>query len=105
MQEMEHQHPKCQRHCSSDNTVQNTTGDTSNDKMSAGGTFNLHQQQLKGMWYTYTLLSKVKSKLGNTCTNVYTQGKFTQVIPMTSQTKDARKSLVDFTDDDVRIPE
>jgi hypothetical protein len=50
-----------------------------------------------------TLLSKVKSKLGNTCANVYTQGKFTRVVPMTSR-KDAGKSLIDFTDD-VRIPE
>jgi hypothetical protein len=38
---------------------------------------NLHQQRLKGTWYADTLLSKVKSKLGNTCANVYTQGKFT----------------------------
>jgi hypothetical protein len=41
--------------------------------------------------------------LGNTCANVYTQGKFTQVIPMTSR-KDAGKLLIDFTDD-VGIPE
>jgi hypothetical protein len=50
-----------------------------------------------------TLLSKVKSKLGNTCANVYTQGKFTRVVPMISR-KDAGKSLIDFTDD-VGIPE
>jgi hypothetical protein len=49
------------------------------------------------------LLSKVKSKLGNTCANVFTQGKFTRVIPMTSR-KDAGKSLIEFTDD-VGIPE
>jgi hypothetical protein len=35
--------------------------------------------------------------------NVYTQGKFTRVVPMTSR-KDTGKSLVDFTDD-VGIPE
>ena len=64
---------------------------------------NLHWQRLKGMWYANTLLSKVKSKLGNTCANVYTQGKFTRAIPMTSR-KDAGKSLIDFTDD-VGIPE
>jgi hypothetical protein len=58
---------------------------------------------LRGTWYADTLLSKVKSKLGNTFANVYTQGKFTHVIPMTSW-KDAGKSLVDFTDD-VGIPE
>jgi hypothetical protein len=64
---------------------------------------NLHRQRLKGTWFADTLLSKVKSKLGNTCANVYTQGKFTRVIPMTSR-KDAGKSLIDFTDD-VGIPE
>jgi hypothetical protein len=35
---------------------------------------HLHQQRLRGTWYTDTLLSKVKSKLGNTCANVYTRG-------------------------------
>jgi hypothetical protein len=64
---------------------------------------NLHQQRQKGTWFADMLLSKVKSKLGNTCANVYTQGKFTRVIPMTSR-KDAGKSLIDFTDD-VGIPE
>jgi hypothetical protein len=64
---------------------------------------HFHQQQLQGTWYTDTLLSKIKSKLGNTCANVYTQGKFTRVIPMTSR-KDAVKSLINFTDD-VGIPE
>jgi hypothetical protein len=64
---------------------------------------NLHRQRLKGTWFADTLLSKVKSKLGNTCANVYTQGKFTRVIPMTSR-RDAGKSLIDFTDD-VGIPE
>ena len=49
------------------------------------------------------LLLKVKSKLGNTCANLYTQGKFTHVILMTSR-KDAGKSLINFTDD-VGIPE
>jgi hypothetical protein len=63
---------------------------------------NLHRQRLKGTWYANTLLSKVKSKLGNTCANVYTQGKFTQVVPMTSH-KDAGKSLLEFTND-VGIP-
>ena len=64
---------------------------------------NLHRQRLRGTWFADTLLSKVKSKLGNTCANVYTQGKFTRVIPMTSR-KDAGKSLIEFTDD-VGIPE
>jgi predicted GIY-YIG superfamily endonuclease len=55
------------------------------------------------MWYAKTLLSKVKSKLGNTCANIYTQGNFTRVVLMTSR-KDAGKSLIEFTDD-VGIPE
>jgi hypothetical protein len=42
---------------------------------------NLHQQQLRGTWYTDTLLLKVKSKFGNMCANIYTQGRFTHVIP------------------------
>jgi hypothetical protein len=64
---------------------------------------HLHHQRLQGMWYADTLLSKVKSKLGNTCANVYSQGKFTRVIPMTSR-KDAGKSLIEAMDD-VRVPE
>ena len=50
-----------------------------------------------------TMFSKVKSILGNTCTNVFTQGKFTRVVPMSGSTE-ARKSFCDFTDD-VGIPE
>ena len=64
---------------------------------------HLHQNRLRGTWFTDTLLSRVKSKLGNTCANVYTQGKFMWVIPMTS-CKDAGKSLIEFMDD-VSIPE
>ena len=64
---------------------------------------HLHRQRLRGTWYMDTLMSKVKSKLGNTCANIYTNGKFTRAVPMTSR-KDAGKSLIDFTDD-VGIPE
>jgi hypothetical protein len=64
---------------------------------------NLHQPRLTGTWHVNTLFAKVKSKRCNTCANVYTQGKFTRVIPMTSR-KDAGKSLVEFTDD-VGIPD
>jgi hypothetical protein len=68
---------------------------------------HLHRQRLRGTWYADTLgpalLSKVKSKLGNTCANVYTQGKITRVVPMTLR-KDAGKSLIEFTDN-VGIPE
>jgi hypothetical protein len=52
---------------------------------------HLHRHQLKGTWFVDTLLSKTQSKLGNSCANVFTQGKFTRVIPMTSR-KDAGRS-------------
>ena len=64
---------------------------------------NLHRPRLRGKWFMDTVLSKVKSKSGNTCANVFTQGKFTKVIPMRGRT-DAAESLIDFTDD-VGIPE
>ena len=64
---------------------------------------NLHRTRLRGTWYADTLLAKVKSKLGTTCANVFTQGKFTRVVPMTSRV-DAGKSLVEFTDN-IGIPE
>jgi hypothetical protein len=64
---------------------------------------HLHRPLLRGTWYTDTLLAKVKSRVGNKCANVFTQGKFVKVVPMTSRA-DAGKSLVDFSDD-VGIPE
>ena len=48
-------------------------------------------------------MSKVKSIRGNICANEFTQGRFTNVVPMTAQS-DAGQLLVDFTDD-VGIPE
>jgi hypothetical protein len=47
---------------------------------------HLHRQRLRGTWYTDTLLSKVKSKLGNTCANVYTlvTGKLRRLRGVTS---------------------
>ena len=53
---------------------------------------------LRGTWYAYTLLYKVKSIRGNTCANIFTQGRFTKVVPMTARS-DAGQSLLDFTDD------
>jgi hypothetical protein len=50
-----------------------------------------------------TLIAKVKSLLGNKCAKVFTNGKYTKVVPMTSL-KEAAESLIDFTDD-VGIPE
>ena len=63
---------------------------------------HLHRPLLRGTWYADTLLPKVKSIRGNTCTNAFTQGRFTKVVPMTAQS-DAGQLLVDFTDD-VGIP-
>ena len=48
-------------------------------------------------------MSKVKSIRGNKCDNIFTQGKFTKVVPMTARSESGQ-SLVDFTDD-VVIPE
>ena len=45
---------------------------------------HLHRPHLQGTWFADTLLSKVKSKLGNTCVNIYMQGKFTHAILMLS---------------------
>jgi len=64
---------------------------------------HLHRPRLHGMWFLDMLIAKVKSLLGNKCANVFTNGKFTKVVPMASR-KDAGESLVDFTDD-VGIPE
>jgi hypothetical protein len=64
---------------------------------------HLHRPRLKGTWYLDTLIAKVKSLLGNKCANVFTNGKYTKVVPMTSW-KEAVESLIDFTDD-VGIPE
>jgi hypothetical protein len=59
---------------------------------------HLHRPLLRSSWYCNTLLAKVKSRLGNTCANVFTQGKFTKVAPMMTRAE-AGKSLVEFTDD------
>ena len=48
-------------------------------------------------------MSKVKSIIGNKCANIFTQGKFTKVVPMTARSESGQ-SLVDFTED-VGIPE
>jgi hypothetical protein len=64
---------------------------------------HLHRPRLKGTWSLDTLIAKVKWLLGNKCANVFTNGKYTKVVPITSQ-KEAVESLIDFTDD-VGIPE
>ena len=50
---------------------------------------------MRGMWYADTLMAKVKSQLGNTCANIFTQGKYTKVVPMTSWAE-AGRSLLDL---------
>ena len=64
---------------------------------------NLHRPRLRGKWFVDTLMSKVKSVTGNTCANVFTQGKFLKVVPMPARSA-AGESLIDFTDD-IGIPE
>lgn len=64
---------------------------------------NLHRPRLAGTWYCDTLLARTKSKLGNTCANVFTNGKYTKPIPMPAR-REAGQSLITFTDD-VGIPE
>ena len=64
---------------------------------------HLHRPFMRGTWYADTLLSKVKSIRGNTCANVFTQGWFTKVVPMTARS-DVGQSLVYFTDN-VGIPD
>ena len=64
---------------------------------------DLHRKRLNWTCYADTLISKVKSTLGNTIANIYTHGKFVKVYPITAR-MEARKSLIDFTDD-VNIPE
>ena len=65
---------------------------------------NLHQPRLPGTWFLDTLQVKVTSKQGNMWANVYMQGKFTKVIPMTSR-KDARYLLLNLLADNVGIPD
>jgi hypothetical protein len=45
---------------------------------------HLHRTRLKGTWYLDTLIAKVKLLLGNKCANMFTNAKYTKVVPMTS---------------------
>jgi len=63
----------------------------------------LHRPRLRDVWYCDTLISKVKSLLGNKYANVFTQGKFTKVVPEAERSQ-AGITLTEFTDD-VGIPE
>ena len=64
---------------------------------------HLHRPLIRGTWYADTLLPKVNSIRVNTCANVFMQGRFTKVVPMT-ELSDAGQSLLDLTDD-VGIPD
>ena len=64
---------------------------------------NLCCKMLKDMEYADTLIYKVKSILENTVANVYTQGNFIKVYPITAR-REAGQSLIDFTDN-VGVPE
>jgi hypothetical protein len=58
---------------------------------------------LKGDWFTDTLFSKVESLQGNTCAQVFTNGVYTSVHPLSSKSRVAQ-ALTEFTDD-VGIPD
>ena len=64
---------------------------------------HLHRQRLRGTWFVDTMKAKVTSLRGNKCANIFTNGKFTKVVPMETRA-DAGRSLGDFNDD-VGIPE
>jgi hypothetical protein len=46
---------------------------------------DLHVRRVPGSWYCDTVLARVKSLLGNICANVFTNGRFTKVVPMQSR--------------------
>jgi hypothetical protein len=67
-------------------------------------TLNFYHRRLNDVFYTDTLFSKVKSLNGNVCTQVYTNGWYTRVFPMTSKSsKNIAQTLNEFVDD-VGIP-
>ena len=56
----------------------------------------LNFKRLKRTWYADILISKVKLILGNTVSNVYTQGKLVKDYHIMARRK-ARQSITDFT--------
>jgi hypothetical protein len=70
---------------------------------SNGGASNVEMVKSRSLTLTQTKAEKAKLLLCNKCANVFTNGKYTKVMPMASQ-KEAAESLIDFTDD-VGIPE
>ena len=64
---------------------------------------HLNRRRLNGDWFTDTLFSKIISLQGNTCAQVYTNGNYTSVHPMTSKSR-VGITLTEFSDD-VGIPD
>jgi hypothetical protein len=58
---------------------------------------HLNRRRLNGDWFTDTLFSKVTSLQGNTCAQVYTNGNYTSVHPMTSKSR-VGVTLTEFAD-------
>ena len=54
---------------------------------------HLHRPLLRGTWFSDTLMSKVKSIRGNKCANIFTQGKFTKVLPMTARSESGQSLI------------
>ena len=54
---------------------------------------HLHRPLLQGTWFAGTMMSKVKSIRGNNCANIFTQGKFTKVLPMTARSESGQSLI------------
>jgi hypothetical protein len=64
---------------------------------------HLNRRRLNGEWYSDTLFSKVTSLQGNICAQVFTNGNYTSIHPLSSKSK-VGQALTEFTDD-VGIPD
>jgi Reverse transcriptase (RNA-dependent DNA polymerase) len=64
---------------------------------------HLNRRRLNGDWFSDTLFSKVISLQGNLCAQVFTNGNFTTVHPLSSKLK-VSQALTEFSDD-VGIPD
>jgi hypothetical protein len=51
-------------------------------------THNFYRRRLNNVFYTDTLFSKVRSINGNVCAQVYTNGRYTRVFPMSSKSSE-----------------
>jgi hypothetical protein len=63
---------------------------------------HLNRRRLNGDWFTDTLFSKVSSIQGNTCAQIFTNGKLTTVYPLISKAR-VVQALTEFADN-VGIP-